>query len=214
MNKSICETNKQAPELLSKAQSKWEAERNAEYEAEIAKLQGYEKYIPDLCYILAGCVEPTKANADVFPHGRGARLVEYSVLGSLCHFKAIDEGLTFEDNPYSHDFNLYSDGSSGIASSNLTESERKARQDWERNVLYPQINANTGREYYRKYDGGMFGDYWLVPKDETVREYMSYKKEFPLEVLLMPLIGQIYLMCLIWSLIVAIFTKKWFANKA
>lgn len=204
---NICETNKTAQAKLDAATTKYEQEKAAEFDKDFALISQFDKYIEDVCYCLAGCAKPNAATEGMFPRIKGGRILLPSILSALCHAHAIESGLTYGDNPYSNRYGQFSDGSLGL--NNYDIRNTKAMYHWQQTVLLPKLGEYTGRQYKEKHDGEMFGDYWLMPEDETYSEYMAYWKPAPYSLFFFPLIGQYYFLCFIVNIIYAAFTKKW-----
>ncbi len=209
MNKHICTTDTTTKAKLDQVDAQYQAEKLAEQQRNLAIMAEYDKYIPEVAYCIAGCVKPTEATEGMFPYVKGGRIHQDSLLAAICWAKALELGLTFEDNPYSHNYGKFSDGSSGVLSF-VRHEYREEFKIWEEGTLLPTLEKLLGRRYKRIHDGDMFGDYWYVPDDETMGEYLTYSKQVPYIFFFFPLFGQIYLVCVIWAVIYALFTKKWF----
>lgn len=209
MNKQICTTDTTTKAKLDQAEAQYQAEKLAEQQRNLAIMAEYEKYIPEVAYCIAGCVKPTVATEGMFPYVKGGRIRQDSLLAAICWAKALELGITFEDNPYNPNYGEFSDGSSGKLIYNRHR-RGEVFKIWEEETLLPTLEKLLGRRYKRTHDGEMFGDYWYVPDDETVGEYLTYSKQMPYTFFFYPLLGQIYLMCMIWAVIYALFTKKWF----
>ena len=209
MNKQICTTDTTTKAKLDQVDAQYQAEKLAEQKRNLAIMAEYDKYIPEVAYCIAGCVKPTKATEGMFPYVKGGRINQDSLLAALCWAKALELGLTFEDNPYSDRYGQFSDDSCGVLSFVRYE-YREEFKIWEEGTLLPTLEKLLGRKYKRTHDGEMFGDYWYVPDDETVGEYLTYNKQMPYTFFFFPLLGQFYLLCVIWFIIYALFTKKWF----
>lgn len=209
MNKQICAADTTTKAKLDQAEAQYQAEKLADQQRSLAVMAEYDKYIPEVAYCIAGCVKPTKATEGMFPYVKGGRIHQDSLLAALCWAKALEFGLTFEDNPYSDRYGKFSDDSRGILSFVRYE-YREEFKIWEEGTLLPTLEKLLGRRYKRIHDGGVFGDDWYTPDDETVGEYMKYKKEVEYSFILYPVVGQIYLMGIICWFIYALFTKKWF----
>lgn len=212
MNKQICTTDTTTKAKLDQAEAQYQAEKLAEQQRNLAIMAEYDKYIPEVAYCIAGCVKPTEATEGMFPYVKGGRIRQDSLLAAICWAKALELGLTFEDNPYHQNCGEFSDGSSGKIIYNR-QRNGETFKIWEEGTLLPTLEKLLGRRYKRTHDGEMFGDYWYVPDDETVGEYLTYSKQMPYALFLFPIFGQIYLMCMIWAVIYALFTKKWFGGK-
>lgn len=207
MNKQICDTNSSMGDSLKQIEQDGLDRDDAFFRQNLRELSGFEKYIPDVCFCIAGCAKPTKYTEMLFPRVKGGRISEDSLFDAICHAYALDHGLKYQDNPYVG--KGFSDSKIKPISSYFYSEYNGVGNYWCKTKLIPQLKQHLGRDYTREHDGEMFGEYWLAPKDETVAEYMTYWKPTPYILFFFPLFGQFYFLCFIANLLFALFTKKW-----
>jgi hypothetical protein len=208
MEKDVCKINSHlVSEFIEYDEGVKQAELDA-LNARMAKVYSYEEEVKKSLFFLTGCIDcKSEAYQDFAPVGYyerenpKSRIRLTSLLVSMHLLRAKKLGVEFETNPYKgyYFYNNKEDVD------DIMWLRRKAisyeGKAFIGHIVNPIAKELLGRTYHIEYGyGGLTddGDWYLVPDDETYKEYMVRKHSYLLSdwyksslISMIPLIGQV-----------------------
>lgn len=202
---NVCELNKDVTEYFLNKDVNFNVDK---YEKRLKNIKNINEYLPytkKILYLLSGCVDESSYSFKKYSVGRiktnSFRLKDLELLVTVLKYEE-DHNFTVENDYW--DMVHYAAKSKNRLSSLIVGEYRDYYLETQ---VFPLLYEYTGRKYELEYWND---DWYLIAKDETVSEFMKRTKNgWSLWFILFPILGQIFLMFLMYYFIVALFTKEW-----
>lgn len=224
MEKDVCKINSHLVSEFHQYDEEVKKKEIDDLNARMAKVYNYEEEVKKSLFFLTGCIDKSsEAYYSFSPVGYYekdspvSRIRLTSLLVSMHLLRAKKLGINFETNPYKG-YYFYGEGAGDANNIMWLRGEMKSYEGkaFVEHLVNPIAKELLGRTYHIEYGYGHLtddGDWYLVPDDETYKEYML-RKHFMLfsswrnflAVSFVPVIGQ-----LVW-LYLLIETIWWFCK--